>query len=61
MFGLQKHHEKLRAVHDDEERLIVTAWYNLVSVVRRSLIGMPHVLERQRLPDTVWLMLSNRA
>ena len=37
LYGLQKDHEKLRAVHDEEERLIVTAWYNLVSVVRQGL------------------------
>jgi cation transport ATPase len=28
---LERDHDKMRTVHDQEERLIVTAWYNLVS------------------------------
>ncbi|KAK7503948.1 hypothetical protein BaRGS_00004680 [Batillaria attramentaria] len=33
---IEKDHEKMRAVHDDEERLIVTAWYNLGMQLHRQ-------------------------
>lgn len=33
---LEKDHEKMRTVHDEEERLIVTAWYNLGMQLHRQ-------------------------
>ncbi|XP_076439959.1 protein Hook homolog 3-like isoform X2 [Babylonia areolata] len=33
---IEKEHERMRAVHDEEERLIVTAWYNLGMQLHRQ-------------------------
>ncbi len=33
LFFLQKDHEKSRTIRDREEKLMVTAWYNLVSMI----------------------------
>lgn len=33
---LEKDHEKIKSIHDEEERLIVTAWYNLGMQLHRQ-------------------------